>query len=126
MRITLTCLPALGGMWCASAAAQDPVVPILVNTAVPIIVNALKPKPIPTGLAKFEGYVLHANIVQITARAKGNDMSILTFSLSQEASVQMQQIVDRGGFQYGDKVTVFYDPATFKAAKFKGKPSKPI
>jgi hypothetical protein len=38
----------------------------------------------------------------------------------------MQQIVDKGGYQYGDKVTVYYDPATMKAAKFKGKPSKPI
>ena len=24
----------------------------------------------------------------------------------------MQQIIDKGGYQYGDKVTVYYDPAT--------------
>ncbi len=120
-------LLALGALWCAPAMAQDPVVtPIIVDTAVPIVVNAIKPKPKPTGLAKFEGFILHSNIAQITARAKGDDMSIQTFSLSQEASVKMQQIVDKGGFQYGDKVTVYYDPGTMKAAKFKGKPSKPI
>jgi hypothetical protein len=109
------------------AAAQVPVVaPIVVDTAVPIVVNAVKPKPKPNGMVKFEGFVLNSNTAQITARAKGNDMSIQTFSLSPEASAKMQQIVDKGGFQYGDKVTVYYDPATMRAMKFKGKPSKPI
>jgi hypothetical protein len=114
-------------LFSAPAAAQVPVVvPIVVDTAVPIVVNAVKPKPKPNGLAKFEGFVMHANIAQITARAKGNDMAIQTFSLSEEASAKMQQIVDKGGYQWGDKVTVYYDPATMKALKFKGKPSKPI
>lgn len=119
-------LLAAAGVYCPSAAAQGTAVPVIVDTAVPVVVNAVKPKPKPTGLAKFEGFVMHANIAQITARARGNDLAILTFSLSQEASAKMQQIVDKGGYQYGDKVTVYYDPATMKAAKFKGKPSKPI
>jgi hypothetical protein len=38
----------------------------------------------------------------------------------------MQQIVDKGGYQYGDKVTVLYDPTSQKALSVKGKPSKPI
>jgi ribosomal protein L21E len=38
----------------------------------------------------------------------------------------MQQIVDKGGYQYGDKVTILYDPTTQKAMKIKGKPSKPV
>jgi hypothetical protein len=109
------------------AAAQVPiVVPIIVDTAVPIVVNAIKPKPKPDGVAKFEGSVLNSNVAQITVRAKGNDMSIQTFSLSPEAAAKMQQIVDKGGYQYGDKVTVYYNPATMRAIKFKGKPSKPI
>ena len=114
-------------VFCPSAEAQDPVLtPIIVDTAVPIVVNTIKPKHKPTGLAKFEGFVMHANIAQITARAKGNDLAILTFPLSQEASAKMQQIVDKGGYQYGDKVTIFYDPVTKKAINIKGKPSKPI
>jgi hypothetical protein len=110
------------------AAAQSPatVVPIVVDTAAPIIIGAVKPKPKPTGLGKFEGFVMHANNAQITLRAKGNDMGIRTFPLSQAMSLKMQKIVDKGGFQYGDKVTVYYDPATEQAVKFKGKPSKPI
>lgn len=123
-------LPALlmAGLGCSPAQAQAPVVvaPVVVDTAVPIIVGALKPKPKPAGVAKFEGFILHANIAQITARDKTNEMSIQTFALSQEASVKMQQIVDKGGYQWGDKITVYYDPQTMKAIKFKGKPSKPI
>ena len=119
---------AAAGAFCSPAEAQVPpsVVPVVVDTAVPIIVNAVKPKPKPTGLAKFEGYVQHANIAQITVRAKGNDLSIQTFALSENAAAKMQEIVDKGGYQYGDKVTILYDPATQKAMKIKGKPSKPV
>ena len=117
----------LSGLAGSSARAQSPatVVPIVVDTAVPIIVEKVKPKP-PPGTAKFEGFVMHANGAQITARAKGNDMSIVTFPLSQAASAKMQQIVDKGGYQYGDKVTIYYDPSTQQVVKFKGKPSKPV
>lgn len=114
---------AAAAFFCPTAAAQAPIV---VDTAVPIIVNAIKPKPQANGLAKFEGFVTNANIAQITLRAKNSELTIQTFSLSQEASAKMQQIVDKGGFQYGDKVTIYYNPATLQAMKFKGKPSKPI
>ena len=119
---------AVAGVFSSTAAAQGPAtVPIIVaETAAPIIVAAVKPKPKNTGLDKFEGFVMHANNAQITVRAKGNDMAIRTFPLSPAASDKMQKIIDKGGYQYGDKVTVFYEPATSKAIKFKGKPSKPI
>ncbi len=125
--------PALvfAGLCGVPVEAQTPaqVAPVIVDTAVPIIVNtvdALKPKPKATGVGKFEGYVMHANIAQITVRAKGNDMSLQTFPLSQKASSRMQSIVDKGGYQYGDKVTVYYEESSLKAVKVKGKPSKPI
>lgn len=114
---------AVAAFFCPPAAAQAP---IIVDTAVPILVNAIKPKPKANGLVKFEGFVMNANIAQITARQKGNDLTIQTFPLSQEASSKMQQIVDKGGYQYGDKVTIFYNPTTMQAMKVKGKPSKPI
>jgi hypothetical protein len=53
-------------------------------------------------------------------------MSLETFTLSQGASSEMQAIVDKGGYQYGDKVTVYYDPTTKQAQKVKGKPSRAI
>ena len=116
---------------CASAPparAQDPiavVAPVVVDTTVPIVISAVKPKP-KAGVSKFEGFVMHANIAQITVRAKGNDMAIRTFPLSEAAVAKMQRIVDKGGYQYGDKVTVLYDSTSQKALKVKGKPSKAI
>jgi len=109
--------------------AQGPVpvvAPIVVDTAVPIIISAIKPTPKPSGLTKFDGFVMHANIAQITVRSKGNDLAIRTFPLSQAAAAKMQQIVDKGGYQYGDKVTVLYDSSSQTAIKIKGKPSKAL
>ena len=109
------------------AAAQTPastLIPIAVDTAVPIVVNAIKPKPLPAGILKFEGYVMNANTAQITVRAKGNDLAIQTFALSKGASEKMQQTIDQGGYQYGDKVTVLYNTSNVVAMKIKGKPSR--
>jgi len=124
----LPLLLAASGIFPAPAAAQTPVtVPIIVaDTAAPIVLSVVKPKPKTTGLDKFEGFVMHANNAQITVRAKGNDLAIRTFPLSEAASARMQKIIEKGGYQYGDKVTVYYEPATEKAMKVTGKPSKPI
>jgi hypothetical protein len=118
-------LVAAGPGW-VPARAQDPVVtaPIVADLAVPLVVNAVKPKP--SGLAKFEGFVQNANTAQITVRARGNDMSLRTFTLSDQASAKMQQTIDKGGYQWGDKVTVLYDPTSLKAVRVKGKPSRPL
>jgi hypothetical protein len=115
---------AAAGVFSSPAAAQSPAT--VVDTAAPIVIAAVKPKPKPTGLGKFEGFVMNANNAQITVRAKGNDMAIRTFPLSQAASEKMQKIIDKGGYQYGDKVTVYFVPDTSQAINFKGKPSKPI
>ena len=118
---------ALGTMAAPRAQAQDPILtPIIVGEAESIVVSAVKPKPKPTGTVKFEGYVMHANLAQVTVRAKGNDMTVQTFALSQPVATKMQQIIEKGGYQYGDKVTVYYDAQTREAVKIKGKPSRPL
>ena len=118
-------LLALGGLAAPRAAAQDPIItPIIVSEAAPIVAKVLTPKPKNTGLEKFEGYVMNANLAQITVRAKGNDLGIQTFALTPDVSAQMQKIIDKGGYQYGDKITVYYDPQSKQAVKLKGKPSK--
>jgi hypothetical protein len=134
MKSVLIAAPGIAALVLAAglpspARAQGPVpivAPIVVDTAVPIIVSAIKPTPKPSGLVKFDGFVMHANIAQITVRAKGNDLAVRTFPLSQAAAAKMQQIVDKGGYQFGDKVTVLYDPTSQTAVKIKGKPSKAL
>jgi hypothetical protein len=112
------------------AAAQIPtsMIPLAVDTAAPIVVNAVKPKPkpLPAGVVRYEGFVMHANTAQITVRAKGSDMTLQTFTLSPNAAARMQQVVDKGGYQYGDKVTIIYNTANQMALKIKGKPSRPL
>lgn len=110
------------GLSCHAVCAQDPVV---VGTTAVAVIQAIKPKkqsPYP----KFEGTVINSNNVIITVRGKENELAVQTFTLSQEARDKMQKIIDKGGYQYGDKVTVFYDPTTNQAIKVKGKASKPI
>jgi len=116
----------LGTLAAFRAAAQDPILtPIIVSEAAPIIVSAITPKPKP-GIVKFEGTIVNANTVQVTARAKGNELSLQTFSLNPQVATKMQKIVDNGGYQYGDKVTIYYDAASRTAVKIKGKPSRPL
>ncbi len=115
-------LAVLSGIGCGVAAAQDPIV---VATAAAIIVDAIKPKKKDLR-PRFEGTVMNSNSILITVRSKTNELGVETFTLSPDASAQMQKIIDKGGYQYGDKVTVYYDPVTRQALKVKGKASKPI
>lgn len=121
-RYTLASLPAL-----VAAAALLFAMPLRAqesaNTTRPIVVKQKKPK---SNLTKFEGTVMHATIAQITVRGKENELAVRTFPLSPELSGKMQTIIDRGGYQYGDKVKVFYDPVSGVAQMIKGKPSKPV
>jgi hypothetical protein len=109
------------------AVAQDPIVtPIIAGEAAAIVVKAVTPKKKPTGTQKFQGYFLNGNIAQVTVKAKGDDMGVQTFALGTAASAKMQKIIDNGGYQYGDKITVYYDAQSHQALKFKGKPSRPL
>ena len=127
-KIAWLSLPALvlAGLSCSTASAQDPsiVIPV-VETAVPIVVNTIKPKPLPNGIAKFDGTVMNATTAQITVKAKGDNMTIRTFALAPAASAKMQEMIAKGGYQYGDKVVIHYTPGTSVAVKVQGKPSKP-
>jgi len=115
-----------GAFWASPAMAQDPVTTgIAAAGAVPMVIKAIKPAKV-SKWGKFEGTVLHANAAQITARARENDLAIETFALSDAAAAKMQKIIDKGGYQYGDKVTILFDPQTRKAVQIKGKPSRPV
>lgn len=121
----LRCALATAFLAFAAAAANAQVPVPVAEAAVPIIIETIKPHKGPQP-PRFEGTVINATIAQITVRAKGNDMTIQTFPLTEEASAKMLQIIDKGGYQYGDKVTVFFDPDSKRALKVKGKPSRAI
>ena len=109
----------------ANAQVPVPVAVPVIETAVPIVVATLKPNKGPQP-PKFEGTVVNATVAQITVRARGNDMAIQTFPLGPDASAKMLQIIDKGGYQYGDKVSVIYNQSSLQAVKVKGKASKSL
>jgi hypothetical protein len=49
---------------------------------------------------------------------------LITFTYSPGLQEKMQQILNAGGYQYGDKVVVWYQQGTTVALNIKGKPSK--
>ena len=83
-------------------------------------------KPRKVRMEKFRGEVLHANTAQITVRSRENERVVRTFTLSPEARDRMQKTIDRGGYQYGDRVEIEHAPGQDVALRIKGRPSKPL
>jgi hypothetical protein len=73
--------------------------------------------------AHFE--VLHMLYNSIQVRSVADMREIHTFVYSDEIRDRMQNLFNQGGYQYGDKVKIWYQPGTEIALKIKGKPSKP-
>jgi hypothetical protein len=110
---------AAGAMWSLAAPARAQV------TTAPTI----KLKPVQTQEAKpsktrFE--VLHMMTTGIQVRSLINGLEIRTFTYSDQIRDAMLKLLDQGGYQYGDKVEIQYQPGSDVALKIKGKPSKPL
>jgi hypothetical protein len=86
-----------------------------------ITVKTASSKPVKT---RFE--VLHMFTNSIQVRSLANGLEIHTFVYSDQIRDNMQKLFDQGGYQYGDKVEIWYQPGTDVALRIKGKPSKPL
>lgn len=102
----------------AAAVASD-----VIDATMPVIVKQVKPKD---SLTEFKGTVMHANRAEITVRGRENVMLVRSFTLSPPLADAMQHVIDNGGYQHGDRVTVRYNATTGVAYQIKGKPSKPV
>ncbi len=94
-----------------------------IDTSKPIVIKTIKAKP---KLEKFQGEVLHSNPVTMTVRSRENERIIRTFTYSPKVKEQMQQILEKGGYQYGDKVEIQHEAGSDVALRIKGRPSKPL
>lgn len=98
--------------------------------AVPIVVKIINAvaekgsKPKDSNWLKAE--VVHVDSNSIIVREQQNEMAIHTFNFSPEMRDRMQAILDQGGFQYGDKISILYMPGQTVALRIHGKPSKPL
>lgn len=87
----------------------------------PIKLKIPKPK-----LEVFRGTVLSMTRAAITVQGKDNPYAMRTFSFDPKLLPKVEKILDRGGYQHGDKVTVEFLAGTDTAVKIRGKPSKPL
>jgi hypothetical protein len=112
-------LLAVGAAWAASAPAPAqevtrPVIPI----------KPLHPPNEKPVKSRFQ--VLRMMTTAIQVQSVADEREIHTFAYSDQIRDQMRNLLDQGGYQYGDKVVIEYRPGTEVALKIKGKPSKPI
>jgi hypothetical protein len=105
----------------AEAAGATFAAPIVVRAA-----EALKPKAKVPGSQWLKAEVIHADAQAIVVREQANGMMIHTFTFAPNMKDKMQAIIDKGGYQYGDKVKILHQQGQTVALKISGKPSKPI
>jgi hypothetical protein len=90
----------------------------------PIVVKSSQPDPSKPIKTRFE--VMHMFETSIQVRSLDNGYEVHTFVYSEQIRDNMQKLFEQGGYQYGDKVTVWHLPGKDVALKIKGKPSKPL
>jgi hypothetical protein len=128
----LAALAAIAGALAIPASpvrAQDPVTTAAATAvAVPIVekaISTVSAKPNPKG-DWLKAEVLHADSHSIVVCEEANERMIHTFTYAPEIQDSIQRLMDRGGYQYGDKVKIRYDQTKTVALKIRGKPSKPL
>jgi len=110
-------------MWAAApVAAQNPPAPATPQaTPAPAAKPAKPPKP---KLDKYKGKVLSFNLAQMIVQSTENEKMVWTFQYSAPLRQYVTDLLNSGGYQYGDRVQVYCNPGTTVAVKIKGKPSK--
>jgi hypothetical protein len=95
------------------------------RTAAPV--PASKPTETPgakTKKAEFQVLRMMVNAIQVQSLVDLRE--IHTFTYSERIRGEMQNLLNRGGYQYGDKVKIVYEAGNEIALNIKGKPSKPL
>jgi hypothetical protein len=84
------------------------------------------PPPVPQTqqIIKTQFAVLRMSYQLIQVRSLVDMRDLHTFTYSPGIRDKMQNVFNAGGYQYGDKVVVWYQRGTNVALKIKGKPSK--
>jgi hypothetical protein len=118
-----------------AARAQDPVTVGAAAAAVarvtaPVITKVYdvvtRRQPTPEGSEWLKAEVVHADAVTLIVRERENGYAVHTFNFSPELQPKMQAMLDKGGFQYGDRVSILFMPGQTVALRVHGKPSKSL
>jgi hypothetical protein len=95
--------------------------PPVVALSTPTVVKRVKPP-----VDHYKGRVIAFNLAQMMVQSYENEKLVWTFQYAAELRPRVNDLLNSGGYQYGDKVEVFCSPGTKVAVRIKGKPSKPI
>jgi hypothetical protein len=99
---------------------------LLASFAVPV--NAQDPPatdPQTSKVIKTRFVVVHMLYQSLQVRTSDDSHDLRTFTYAPAIRDEMQNILNAGGYQYGDRVTVWYKRGENVAIRIKGKPSKP-
>lgn len=102
-----------------AAAAAAAAAPIVVHT-----IRSIVPKSKTSG-DWMKAEVIHFDASRIIVSEDDNPRMIHTFTFATTLQPKMQTLMDKGGYQYGDRVKILYQPGQTVAVKIHGKPSKP-
>ena len=86
---------------------------------------APSPAPVSQKIVKRHYLVVHMFYQAIQVSSIDNPRDLRTFNYDAKIRDRMQQIFNAGGYQYGDKVSVWHRQGGDIALKIRGKPSKP-
>lgn len=111
-KFALVCAFALAGAIFAPRAAAQ--------AGPPVMTVQITQKPV-----WLKVKVVHFDQNSMTVRVVGDEMRILTFTYADSAQPQVQKAIDKGGYQYDDRLKVRYVPGTSIALKIHGKASGP-
>jgi hypothetical protein len=109
----------------AAASLSVPSARAQVTTGKPITVRIKTPKPPKPHYGTFKGQVLHMDSQSIIVRDPKNTSIVKTFSYTPELSKKLNNLIARGGYQYGDRVQVRYASGGTVAQSITGRASKP-
>ena len=108
---------AWSGLAAPSACAQ-------VTTSKTITVKPKTVKPPKVKFDIFKGEVIRMDTVSITVRDPKNSYIVRTFTFSPAVAKKLQPLIDKGGYQSGDRITIKYAAGSTLAQSIKGKASK--
>ncbi len=124
--IAVWCVLAAGLAISVGPARAQVVESVVAAPIVTKVISTITPKGTPKGTSWLKAEVIFAGANSIVVREQANELVIHSFSFAPEVKDKMQAVVDKGGYQYGDKVNILYQPGQTVALRIHGKPSKPL
>ena len=112
-------LAVMSGLAAPSVSAQ-------VTTGKTVTVKPKTVKPPKVKLDVFKGEVIRMDTISIMVRDPKNSYIVHTFTFSPDVAKKLQPLIDKGGYQSGDRVTIKYAAGSTVAQSITGKASKAL